>query len=148
VLTGAKNDGDGPFAAAADQRQPSLEWGPASGDTRHRMSGTVAAQLTPNSLWAAVSFVAAAGAPYTMTTGTEANKEGLFNDRPSGVHQNSLRGAGYRTVDLHVQWRTRNAASPGNTPGRRPPSWGVRLDVRNLLNETKWSPSASATCAV
>lgn len=37
-----------------------------------------------------VNFRAQSGTPYNMTTGRDDNRDGVFNDRPSGVSRNSL----------------------------------------------------------
>ena len=138
LLTSAKNDGNGAFSVPADATRPWLEWGPSGADIRHRVTGMVVAQPLRNRLWLAVNFVASSGSPYTMTTGTDANDDGLFIDRPDGVPRNSLRGVGTRSMDLHVRWRGRGISNAADGAPRRA-SWVVRMDIQNLLNRSNWA---------
>jgi hypothetical protein len=39
-----------------------------------------------------INLNVASGVPYNMTTGSDDNDDGVFNDRPEGVSRNSLRG--------------------------------------------------------
>jgi hypothetical protein len=42
--------------------------------------------------------------PYTVTTGLDANGDGVHNERPDGIGRNSRRGAGSKTLDLALTW--------------------------------------------
>jgi hypothetical protein len=74
-----------------------LEWGPSSGDARHRFSATVSSEPIRN-LGVSLNFSARTATPYTVTTGRDNNGDGVFNDRPDGVSRNSARGSG--NIDL------------------------------------------------
>src|SRR5262249_31223130 len=66
------------------------EWGPASGDTRQRLSFGVNSSAIKN-FNASLSLSANTGTPYTITTGLDNNGDFFFNDRPDGVGRNTLR---------------------------------------------------------
>jgi hypothetical protein len=63
------------------------EWGPMG--PRHRLGVSFSARF--GSLGVSLNGRAQSGTPYTMTTGVDANEDGAFNDRPSGVGRNTLR---------------------------------------------------------
>jgi carboxypeptidase family protein len=68
------------------------EWGPASGDVRHRFNGTINNQIIRN-LLVSFSLAANSGTPYTIRTGRDENGDLVFNDRPAGVGRNTERTA-------------------------------------------------------
>lgn len=63
------------------------EWG-AMGP-RHRLGASFSARF--GAVGVSVNGRAQSGTPYTMTTGSDANGDGVFNDRPAGVGRHSLR---------------------------------------------------------
>jgi hypothetical protein len=63
------------------------EWGPMV--PRHRLGASFSARF--GSLGVSINGRAQSGMPYTMTTGFDANGDGVFNDRPVGMGRNSLR---------------------------------------------------------
>ncbi len=77
------------------------EWSRADFDQRHRFN--LIGTISPGryfKLGIAASLYS--GAPYSMTTGSDDNHDGLANDRPPGVRRNSLQGPGYAGLD--VRW--------------------------------------------
>ena len=66
----------------SNQYDTSLDWGRAGYDTRHRMylSGTVG---LPFKITASPMIALNSGSPVNITTGRDANGDGIFNDRPS-----------------------------------------------------------------
>ncbi|HET7217304.1 MAG TPA: carboxypeptidase regulatory-like domain-containing protein, partial [Vicinamibacterales bacterium] len=88
----AQNDTDGPFSLPADSYDLAAEWGPASNDVRHRLTG-----MFNMNLWKgfklATSFNANSATPYTITTGHDDNGDTVSNDRPAGIGRNTARAA-------------------------------------------------------
>ena len=96
------NNTDGAFSvpptgSLADQ------WAPSSGDTIHRLRGSVSTQALRN-LNAQISLDANSGAPYTITTGFDGNGDSIFNDRPPGTPRNSLRLPWRSTMSANVSY--------------------------------------------
>ena len=83
----------GAFSVPANGDNLDTEWGPASGDVRHRLSGSFSIRPTAN-LSISLNARGQSGTPYNVTTGRDDNRDGLFNDRPNGVTRNSARTAG------------------------------------------------------
>ena len=50
-------------------------------------------------------YRALSGPPYNITTGTDLNGDGVYNERPDGVSRNSGRGTGTQNLDLTLTWR-------------------------------------------
>ena len=95
TLTSSETNTTGPFALPSNGDDLSTEWGPSS--PRHRAGATF--NMRPMSaLGVAVNVRAQSGSPYGITTGTDDNADGLFNDRPDGIARNSARTA--------TQWDT------------------------------------------
>ena len=95
---------DGAFSLPPDSVDVTSEWGPARGDARHRMNISLNSDL-PGQFRVSGSFRAQSALPYNVTTGTDANADGVHNERPAGVTRNSRRGAGTRNLDLTLTWR-------------------------------------------
>ena len=101
TLAKAKNHANNATSLPADSLNPDSEWGPSSRDVRHRVFSTmnytfpwgIRVNLT-NQYWSA--------APYTITTGSDDNRDGVSNDRPAGIGRNSERGASRFATDLRV----------------------------------------------
>lgn len=109
----SENNTDGAFSVPASGRRDD-EWGPSSGDVRHRVSLSAYSTALKN-LTASISMYGSSGMPYTIRTGRDDNGDSIFNDRPAGVGRNTLRagwqyssysyfsytiGIGKRTVPL------------------------------------------------
>jgi hypothetical protein len=108
---------------------PLAEWGPIDDDRRHRLNVVTGAEWRRVAR-IGVSLYAASGAPYTLTTGRDLNRDGLANERPPGVGRNTLRAHGYVNLDVRVARdvffdRARREKGPRATLG---------LDVFNVLN--------------
>ncbi len=85
--TRAESNSTGPFSLPANGDDLSTEWGPLT--PTHRLQGQF--NMAPfTNLSLSVNFRAQSGTPYNMTTGRDDNRDGVFNDRPSGVSRNSL----------------------------------------------------------
>lgn len=80
----------GAFSLPANGGNLDTEWGPSGGDVRHRGSASI--NLSPvTNMSLSLNARAQSGSPYNITTGRDDNRDGLFNDRPSGVSRNSAR---------------------------------------------------------
>lgn len=115
-----RNHADSPLSLPADSLRPDAEWGPASGDVRHRANAMINVGL-PLGLRAFVNGVASSAPPYTIITGRDDNGDGVSNDRPSGVGRNSARGA--ERFDLNVRL-TRGFGFGGRRDNQRGGSGG------------------------
>jgi hypothetical protein len=93
-----ENNTDGPFSVPATGNL-SLERGPSPDDIRHRMNLTLNNQIVRN-LIVSLNLNAQSAPPYTMLTGRDDNADGIFNDRPSGVGRNTLRGDMQANINL------------------------------------------------
>jgi hypothetical protein len=145
TLGEAWNDTDGAQTLPPDSFDVSGEWGPARQDIRHRLRGSVNSDL-----WAgfrlSANFTAQSAAPYTITTGLDANGDGVNNERPAGVGRNSARGAGTKNLDMTLTWgrgfgrrQAVDAPRPGaNARGGADQNALARLEVfargSNVLN--------------
>lgn len=85
----------------ADQRFYDAERGPATNDSRHRVSGALSLQL-PWDIQASTLLAARSKLPYNITTGADDNRDTQTNDRPTGVGRNSARGASLFQADLRL----------------------------------------------
>jgi len=104
VLGKAMNETDGPFLLPPDSVDLSGEWGPSRADLRHSVNVGLNSDLSAG-FRVAASFRAQSAPSYNITTGTDPNSDGIFNERPAGVTRNSGRGAPTKNLDLTVTWR-------------------------------------------
>jgi len=85
----------------ADNWNLAGEWARADYDYRHRFN--LLGNFTPGMRFTlGVAFAVNSGAPYSITTGRDDNRDGLANDRPAGVPRNSLVGPGYVGLDVRA----------------------------------------------
>ena len=131
----------------ADSRDLDAEWGPSSGDVRHRLYGFVRTRF-PHGVSANLWADAQSGAPYTVRTGFDDNRDTIFNDRPAGVGRNTERGTWQRTVNIRLSWQPGAGASTDRRGGRGQGGGGgggkrrgveIYAQVWNLLNETNFT---------
>jgi hypothetical protein len=152
-----QNDGDDAFTPPPLGTYET-EWGPARGDSRHRLNWNVGAPIQRLGLFASLNGRLQSGAPYNLTTGRDDNGDAIFNDRPLGATRNSLRGDFTTQTDLRVSWTVpvqvpRGAVGlqrgpggggprgPGGRPGANPPQrrFATYLSITNLLNRVNRS---------
>jgi hypothetical protein len=112
----AYNNTDGAFSVSPSGSLDD-QWGPAGGDTWHRMRASVSTQAYRN-LNAQMSWDANSGAPYTITTGIDENGDSIFNDRPLNVPRNSVRLPWRSTLSANVSYTIRMGSAPGPEAGR------------------------------
>jgi hypothetical protein len=100
---------------------------------RHRVNVGVNTDL-PGAFRINAAFRAQSAGAYNITTGTDANGDGIQNERPAGVTRNSARGAGTKNLDVTLTWRlSLSRRGPGLPAGQRgsgrsrPPAGGDEL---------------------
>lgn len=128
TLASLRNNTDGPFSIPASGRVAG-EWGPASGgasemgrelpwpgalyiagtstfgqDVRRRLNVAFNNQTIRNLLVSLNLFSSTAPA-YTLLTGLDENRDGIFNDRPVGVGRSTRRSTGQTLVYLQVAYQ-------------------------------------------
>jgi hypothetical protein len=116
-----KNFANGATSLPSDSQNPDVDWGPSTGDVRHRFQIQGQAPLLYG-VRANVNADIRSGTPYNMTTGFDNNNDGAFNDRPEGVTRNSLRGDWTWGLNLTLNKRInigalRTAATPARAQG-------------------------------
>jgi hypothetical protein len=134
LFTVAQNDGDSASSVPATDAGLAGEWGPALEDVRHRMFGFGRARLGRGFSLAAMMLYES-GAPYAVTSGADANRDGIFNDRPSGAGRNAGRGQARFNLDARLSWTL------GFGPERKPSGPQARI-VRLGGGEMPSDPSS------
>jgi hypothetical protein len=89
-----------------NQYAPNDEWGRSDFDQRQRLAmfGTF---YPDKPITLGFGFYNYTPLPYTITTGTDAYRTGLFNARPAGVARNSLNAGDFQDVQLRVNYTRR-----------------------------------------
>ena len=158
----SENNTTGAFSIPASGDKLQSEWGPSSGDIRHRMGASF--NISPiTNVTLGLNLRAQSGMPFNITTGRDDNADGVFNDRPVGVSRNSARGGA--TIDLggRLSWGfgfgtpkqagggggTQITINSGGGGGLAPGFGGAAADKRfriefyvsgqNLLNRTNFT---------
>jgi hypothetical protein len=117
-----------------NQYAPNDEWARTGFDRRNRLG--MYAMFNPESvLNLSAGIFANSGSPWTITTGTDAYGDDLFNTRPDGVGRNTETTPSY--VDLDVRWGHDFAITPDKD--EEAPRVGFSAGAFNLLNH----PNAS-----
>jgi Carboxypeptidase regulatory-like domain/TonB dependent receptor len=117
-----------------NQYDPNDEWSRTGFDRRNRLG--MYAMFNPESvLNLSAGVFANSGSPWTVTTGTDAYGDDLFNTRPDGVARNSETTPNY--VDLDVRWGHDFAFTPNKDD--EAPRVGFSAGAFNVLNH----PNAS-----
>jgi hypothetical protein len=93
TLAKSQNNSDGAFSVPATGSL-AAEWGPSSGDVRHRASVSINTGALRN-FSASIGISAQSASALTIRTGLDGNGDGIFNDRPAGVGRNSARVPGF-----------------------------------------------------
>jgi hypothetical protein len=138
--TRSETNTTGAFALPANGPDLDTEWGPTA--PTHQGSATVNLRLIERGggtgLGLSLNLQARSGTPYTITTGHDDNRDGVFNDRPAGVTRNSVRTAAHVTLNgaLNYSWRFGpRGLAPDGSP-QQLARYGVvwSLNFRNLTN--------------
>ena len=117
-----RNHANNATSLPADSRNPDAEWGPSSRDIRHRVFTTLNYTF-PWGIRANITNQFSSAPPYTITTGSDDNRDGVSNDRPAGVGRNTERSASRFQTDLRVT-RTFGFGGPRVVEGGRPEGRG------------------------
>lgn len=80
---------------------PNNDWARADTDSRHRLN-LIGTFMLGHYAKLGTAFSAYSGTPVTVTTGNDDNRDGISNDRPSGLPRNTLHGPGYVVLDLRL----------------------------------------------
>lgn len=131
-----KNDTAGINWFPADSYAPGREWGRADFDNRHSFTAMADWQA-----WRAIGigciFRANSGSPYTVTTGSDDNGDGLARDRPPGVGRNTLEGLGSASLDIRISREIHlKRIKESRIRGR------FALDAFNVSNRTNYTSFA------
>jgi hypothetical protein len=112
-----------------NQYDPNDEWARTGFDRRNRLG--MYAMFNPESvLNLSAGIFANSGSPWTITTGTDAYGDGLFNTRPDGVARNTETTPPY--VDLDLRWGHDFPITPDKD--EEAPRLGFSAGAFNLLN--------------
>jgi hypothetical protein len=101
TLSQARNHANNATSLPANSLDPDADWGPSSQDIRHRLFTTVNYTF-PFGVRANVTNQYSSAPPYTITTGSDNNRDGVSNDRPIGVGRNTERGASRLETNLRI----------------------------------------------
>jgi hypothetical protein len=86
-----------------NQYDPNNEWSRSDLDQRQHLA--VFGTLYPDKpITLGVGFYSNTPLPYTITTGTDDYKTGVFNARPAGVPRNSLNGGDFQDLQLRLNY--------------------------------------------
>jgi len=110
------------------------EWARADFDEQHRLN--LLGTLRPGKLFnLGIGLSVNSGRPYSITTGRDDNRDGLANDRPSGMPRNSRQGPGYAALDL--RWSRDFFLAPSKKD--KGPTATVAMDAFNVLNRVNYA---------
>jgi len=104
TLSKTYNNSSGVMYFVGNSNFPAADWARSANDRRHKFD--LLGTFEPTDLFSlGVALQAYSGKPVNVTTGDDANGDGIFNDRPDGglAPRNSLHGPGFLNLDLNVQ---------------------------------------------
>jgi hypothetical protein len=121
TLGQALNETDGPLTLPQNSLDLSQEWGTSRQDVRHRFQFSMNTDIRAGFRLTMSARAQSAGA-YNITTGLDANGDGLTNERPAGVPRNSGRGVATSNLDMGLTWgrslgKRQDAAPQGTRAG-------------------------------
>jgi hypothetical protein len=91
-------DSTGNFSAPSNNHDLRADWASAG---VHNFGTGINSQL-PFDVYLTTNISYQSGNPYTVTTGTDDNRDGVLNDRPPGVPRNSERGPHRHNVSFNI----------------------------------------------
>jgi hypothetical protein len=110
----ARGNAMGAFSLPANGDDLDAEWGPTS--PRHRFNVTFSTQPIRN-LSVNLTLRGQSGSPYTITTGLDNNRDGVFNDRPAGTGRNSVWTSGQWDIGGRVSYAIGFGGSASSSGG-------------------------------
>lgn len=125
----SESDVPGTFTAPTDNYDLSRDLARV---VRHRFNANINARL-PFGVFLTTNFSFRNGNPYTITTGTDDNGDGVTNDRPAGVPRNGERGPSFGNVNFNV---SKAVNLGGRGTGAAPMNVNVFANVSNAFNRT------------
>ncbi len=127
------NNTDGINSFPASSWDLNGEWARASFDTRHRFN-LLASFDGGRWLKFGAGVILSSGLPINVTTGIDANHDGLANDRPPGLARNSMQGPDRAEFDL--RWSRSFSLEHSLRKGA---SATLAVDAFNVLNRVNYS---------
>jgi hypothetical protein len=130
ILSKTYNNTSGIPYFVGNSNFPELDWSRSSNDRRHKVDLLGAFPLGER-FSLGIALQAYTGKPVNVTTGADANGDGVFNDRPDAglAPRNSLHGPGFVNVDANIE---RDFAFGKDKKGSR--TFTVACNVFNILN--------------
>lgn len=120
-------DTTGNFSAPSNNHDLRADWASVG---EHNFRTSINSQL-PFDVYLTSNISFQSGNPYTITTGTDDNGDGVLNDRPPGVARNSERGPYRQNVSFNI-----SKAFPLSTGGAGSANVNVYANMNNAFNRT------------
>jgi hypothetical protein len=128
TLSQTYNNTSGVTYFPANSYDPLADWARSDNDRRHKFDLLGSAQPTKYfTLGLALSLYS--GKPVDVTTGSDNNRDGITNDRPTGVPRNILHGPSLVNLDLNIAHDFVLSKSR-----KEAPTLTVSLNSFNILN--------------
>ncbi|MFV0390251.1 MAG: hypothetical protein ACK5NT_16030 [Pyrinomonadaceae bacterium] len=129
-----KSDYEDIFSFPANNYDLRDEWANSNLDQRHKFNSKLSFPQWKNFRTFAV-FRFNSPMPYTITTGRDDNRDGVFNDRPVNISRNSERGSWFREVDFGIGWQRKlGTIDENNAISNYKNRLGVSITIQNVFN--------------
>ena len=126
------SDGRGSFPAS-DAYDLGADWGRSEQFPEHDFTAGLNSRL-PLDVYLTTTVSARSGDIYTVTTGTDDNRDGFFTDRPAGEPFNGATGPSYFALGFNLSKAFQLRQSTGSTPAG--PRLSIFANVNNAFNRT------------
>ncbi len=132
------SDNDGPFGTPSNSYDLRSDWG-RLGMPRHQINSTVNAKL----FWGfflTETMQANSGNRYNVTTGSDDNGDGVFNDRPKGILRNSGDGPRFINFNFNISKAFYLGGKPESASGGSSSRANVNVfaNMTNAFNRTNY----------
>jgi hypothetical protein len=142
ALQQTRGDSQGDVSTPTDAYDPRADWG-RSPQALHQMNGNLNASL-PFGVFVSGSARFHSGRYYTITTGTDDNRDSNVTDRPPGVAPNTERGPKYMNVDFNLSKAFFLRRAPGSSTSGT--NVNVFVNMTNAFNHVHYgTPSGVMT---
>ena len=130
------DNGEGPFGAPSNNFNLRSDWG-RNGNPIHQLNTTVNAKLFWGVFLTNTTNVNS-GNRYNITTGTDDNSDGVFNDRPTGYARNSGDGPRFLNFNFNISKAFFIGAKPepGKSGGSSQSNLNLFANMTNAFNRT------------
>jgi hypothetical protein len=135
TLSKTYNNTSGITYFPGDSNFPWLDWARSANDRRHKFD--LLGNFEPTDLFSlGVALQAYSGKPVNVTTGADANGDGIFNDRPDNglAPRNSMHGPGLLNLDVNLEHDFRFSKEK-----KKGPKLTAGLNVFNVLNHPNFT---------